>query len=157
MKKLGYTQSNYLVDVRLGLGFSAVAIAGIVAAAEYHFGFNTAFPIIAVGVALYVVLNMAYMLWVWKVEGDIVYSGTTEKGDREVCLRTKVPNKYEPKYKLTVQFKDKATQKTTKPVDKEGVFMGWFGINGLIVFDNFEGWVKEAVEMAAKTEAKKVK
>lgn len=154
MKRLGYTQSNYLVDVRLGLGFASVAIAAATAAWDYYAGFFEAFNFTAVGLVLYALLNGAYALWVWKVEAGTVYSGGS--ATETIEIKSEVPDKFEPRYRLKIKITDKKTNKVTE-LSNDAEFMGWFGINGLIVLKKFEEFVKASVQGSLAGETKKVR
>lgn len=152
MKRLGYTQSNYLVDVRLALGFASVAIAAATAAWDYYAGFFDAFNFTAVGVILYAILNGAYGFWIWKVEAGVVYSGLAADGST-IQLKSSVPDRYDPRYQLNITVTTKEGKKEDTVTSE--VFMTWFGINGLIVLKKFEEFVQLSVK--APEELKKSK
>lgn len=154
MKKLGYIQNNELTDTRLAIGFAAVIVAGLTAAYDYYVGFFEAFNWTAAGIVCYLILNTAYMVWIWKFERGIIYTGT--KGDAKISIVSTVPDKFTPIYKITVTTTptsgagDKkssggSSDKASSTIVKEASFTEWFGINGLIVFSKFETWVKEVV------------
>lgn len=147
MKKLGYTQNNELTDTRLAIGYAAVAVAGLTAAYDYYVGFFEAFNWTALGLVLYLVLNLAYVFWIWKYEAGTIYAGTrqtTKGGQEKIVVKSSVPDKYTPLYKLAISNTENSKTTSAKA---EAKFMEWFGINGLIVFTKFEDWVKDAVSV----------
>ncbi len=80
LNSLGFTQSHYLADVRLSLGYSAFVVAGACFLWDYKFGFESTKYYTAAAVALYAILNSALTLWIWTVEKQTIYVGTAPGG-----------------------------------------------------------------------------
>lgn len=70
------TQSHFLTDVRLVLGYAAVIICGITFAYDYKLGFENTKHWTMATVAAYFLLNGAFTYWLWFVEKDVVFQGT---------------------------------------------------------------------------------
>lgn len=79
MKSLGFQQSHLLTDVRLGLGFAACAIAAATFYFDFTMGFEKTKSYTLYAVLVYFTLNTLLTVWIWWIEGNIVYLG--KKGD----------------------------------------------------------------------------
>ena len=81
-------QSHSLVDKRLTLGYTAAVIAAMTFYADWKFGFEKLKLSIALAVVVFSILNTAFTLWLWKVEGDEVFRGVPSGQTRLVssCL-----------------------------------------------------------------------
>lgn len=75
LRGLGFKQDNSKLDVRLALGYVAVAIAGATFAADYKLGWEATKYWTAVAVAAYAVLNGALSYWMFFVEKGLVFEG----------------------------------------------------------------------------------
>lgn len=84
-KPYTFTENNTKSNVRLILGYSAVAIAAFAFYKDYMEGWEATQPWIFGAVVAYFALNCALTIWIWLVDGGQVFEGTTEKGDK-VCL-----------------------------------------------------------------------
>lgn len=85
LNSLNFTQSHFLTDVRLGLGYSAFAIAAACFAWDYQLGFESTKYFTAAAVALYTLVNGALTLWITFREKGIIYEGVTPTGEK-VCI-----------------------------------------------------------------------
>ena len=81
---LKFTQSHYLADVRLTLGYSAVVIAAVTFVADYKLGWDATKAATFWAVLVYFVLNSAFTFWIWQVEKGVVFEG--EKDGSKVCF-----------------------------------------------------------------------
>ena len=147
LKELGYATNNYLVDVRLALGYASVIVAALTAFYDHKVGFFAAkYPWTILGLFIYVTLNVAYTYWIWFVEAGIVYSGT--KGALKVSVATSKgskKSKYDPVYDIKVTV---LSDKTPAVIKKSGTFDGWFATNGMIDYKKFAAWISSAVSEA---------
>jgi len=73
-----------LTDIRLGLGYAAVAIAGALFYYDYIFGWDATKDMTFWAVLTYFALNGALTLWIWGVEKGKIFNG--EKGGVMVSL-----------------------------------------------------------------------
>lgn len=91
LNSLKFTQSHTLIDVRLALGYGALALAGACCAWDYKLGFENTKLYSAIAVALYTLINTALTLWIWLVENGVVYEGTSPSGDKVRPLPAMAP------------------------------------------------------------------
>lgn len=75
LTSLKFKQSHFLTDVRLGLGYSAVAIAGIAFWADHKLGWDATKHWTLLAVVAYFILNGALTYWIWGVEKGKVFTG----------------------------------------------------------------------------------
>ncbi|RPA87127.1 hypothetical protein BJ508DRAFT_96214 [Ascobolus immersus RN42] len=137
---LGYTEDHTLTDVRLGLGFFGTAIAAITFAADYKYGFDSTKTLVTVAVALYFLVNTALTVWVWKVQGGVVYSG--HNGTKKVKIASKA-KKYDPTYHIEVTIQDEKKAPIVRKDDAK--FMAWFDEQGHLVRKPLEAFLTQAL------------
>ena len=77
LASLNFEQSNFLTDVRLALGYSAVIIAAVTFYFDYKFGWDETKDYTLWAVVVYFLLNGALTLWIWFVEQGKVFTGTS--------------------------------------------------------------------------------
>ena len=82
LNSLKFSQSHFLTDVRLSLGYSAFLVAAACFLWDYKLGFDSTKYYTAAAVALYACLNTALTLWIWGVEKSTVYVGTAPNGEK---------------------------------------------------------------------------
>jgi Microsomal signal peptidase 25 kDa subunit (SPC25) len=75
LNSLGFKQSHYLSDVRLLLGYSAVAIAGALFWADWKLGWDETRAWTLPAVVVYFILNGIFTWWLLWVEKGVVYVG----------------------------------------------------------------------------------
>lgn len=68
-----------LADVRLGLGYAAVAVAAAVFYYDYRLGWEATKDATLWAVLAYFALNGALTLWIWGVEKGKVFNGEKER------------------------------------------------------------------------------
>jgi len=80
LHSLRFKQVHTQTDIRLALGYAAVAIAGALFAFDWKFGWEASKPYTAPAVAAYLILNSAFSYWLWFVEKGVVYEGEGKTG-----------------------------------------------------------------------------
>lgn len=75
MRGLSFTPENWIVDVKLALGYSAVIISAITFVADYKLGWEATKHWTAVAVVAYFLLNGAFTWWMFTVERGLVFEG----------------------------------------------------------------------------------
>jgi hypothetical protein len=75
LNSISFTQSHSLTDVRLALGYAAVAIAGALFYADWKLGWDVTRPYTLPAVVAYALLNGAFTYWMFVVEKGVVYVG----------------------------------------------------------------------------------
>jgi hypothetical protein len=84
LHSLKFKQIHTQTDVRLAIGYVAVAIAGALFFFDWKFGWDASRPYTAPAVAAYFILNGAFSYWLWFVEKGVVYEGEGKTG--KVCV-----------------------------------------------------------------------
>lgn len=87
LTSLKFKQSHFLTDVRLGLGYSAVVIAGITFWADHKLGWDATKYWTLLAVIAYFILNGALTYWIWGVEKGKIFTGEIN----DMLVRTKSP------------------------------------------------------------------
>jgi hypothetical protein len=80
LHSLKFKQIHTQTDVRLVLGYVAVAIAGALFYFDWKFGWDASKPYTAPAVVAYFILNGAFSYWLWFVEKGVVYEGQGKTG-----------------------------------------------------------------------------
>ena len=109
-----------LTDVRLGLGYGAVAIAAVTFYYDYRQGWDQTKYFTFFAVIAYFILNGLLTLWIWGVERGKVYTGEYPGEPKPTLVRTAPPprgpanagqisiasstKKHSPMYSLTVRY-----------------------------------------------------
>ena len=75
LNSLKFKQSHWLTDVRLGLGYAAVALAAATFYFDYRFGWDATKVYTLWAVVAYSILNSALTGWIWAVEKGRIYVG----------------------------------------------------------------------------------
>jgi hypothetical protein len=77
-----FTQDYSVLNVRLALGFFAVAIAAATFYVDRVLGWEAAkAPWVLVAVISYFIINSALTYWIWAVQAGEVFRGTTKTGE----------------------------------------------------------------------------
>ncbi len=82
LTSLKFKQSHTLTDVRLALGYTAVAIAAVTFYFDYRLGWDKTKGWTLWAVVVYFLLNSALTFWIWGVEKGNVFVG--EKNGAQV-------------------------------------------------------------------------
>ncbi|KZF23807.1 putative signal peptidase complex component [Xylona heveae TC161] len=153
LNSLKFKQSHYLSDVRLALGYSAVAIAGGTFYFDYTLGFEKTKGYTLWAVILYFILNSVFTYWIWAVERGTVYVG--EWRGTQVKLQSHV-KKHTPVYDLAVQYKPpKASSKAGsewKRVETSAPFNTWFSADGAFVAKRFQQWLATEIPVIGQAD-----
>lgn len=150
LNSLKFKQSHTLTDVRLALGYSALAVAGACFAWDYKLGWDATKLYTAAAVALYMLLNSALSCWMWFVENGKIYVGTSPQGEKiEISTSTA---KNIPTYHL------KITTYTPKPqtIKLSHPFSEWFDASGNFVAIPFQQIFANGVPMIGAADPTKV-
>ena len=81
-KPYRFTVNNLNTDIRLLLGYSAVAIAGVTFYVDRKLNWAALDAWVAGAVIAYFILNTALTYWIWGVEAGQVFSGTRDGGEK---------------------------------------------------------------------------
>lgn len=76
LTSLKFVEDHTYTDVRLALGYVAVAIAGGLFYADWKLGWDITKPYTLPAVIVYFALNSAFTYWIWFVERGAVFTGT---------------------------------------------------------------------------------
>lgn len=90
LHSLKFKQIHTQTDVRLALGYVAVAIAGALFYFDWKFGWEASKPYTAPAVVAYFLLNGAFTYWLWFVEKGVVYEGQGKTGKVHIPLDPRV-------------------------------------------------------------------
>lgn len=151
LASLGFKESHSITDLRLGLGYASLAVAGACFYWDYKLGFDDTKMYSLVAVAVYALLNLALTHFT-NVQGDNVYYGTTPSGE-SITISTKSP-KYTPVYQVTVTVTGKA--KGSKSVTSiERPFSEWFDSAGNFVALPFQKMFAVNVPVIAAADPKR--
>jgi len=141
LHSLKFKQVHTQTDVRLVLGYSAVAIAGALFYYDWKFGWEASKPYTAVAVAAYLVLNSAFSYWLWFVEGGVVYEGEGKTGKIRIATSSK---KHIPIYECTVTF-SATSSSTPQSINIRAPFTRWFTSDGYFIAKPFQQWLASEV------------
>ncbi|KAF2662963.1 hypothetical protein K491DRAFT_686112 [Lophiostoma macrostomum CBS 122681] len=134
-----YTQT----DIRLALGYTAVAISGALFYFDWKLGWDATKAYTAPAVAAYFLLNGAFTYWIWFVEKGAVYEGEGKTGKIQVRSSTK---KHIPIYEVDVTYTPAPT--TSNPpqtIHIRAPFTRWFTSDGYFVAKPFQQWLASEV------------
>ncbi|CCG81691.1 Predicted protein [Taphrina deformans PYCC 5710] len=152
LRKMGYTQSHTLMDVRLLLGYIGVVAAALAGGYDYKVGFEKAKGYTLIGVLTYFLFYGGMNAWQYFVERGTVYVGT--KGASRVVIRTRTDSA-SPVYRVEV---------TTAPgsgkghvVRKHELFTKWFDLDGNLVAEPLQTWIGLLIQEAEGSVSKKKK
>ncbi|KAK4131840.1 hypothetical protein BT67DRAFT_463981 [Trichocladium antarcticum] len=158
LNSLHFTQSHRLTDVRLALGYSALALAAACFAWDHHLGFAATTHLTACAVALYTVLNGALTAWMLFAERGAVYEGSAPgpgaggQGER-VRIATATPRRNVPVYEMVVEVVGRDGARTTARVSRG--FAEWFDGAGRFVAAPFQEVLASAVPVIGRADPKR--
>lgn len=151
-----FTQNHTNSNVRLILGYTAVAIAGATFYVDRRLGWEaTRAPWVLVAVIAYFVLNSILTYWVWAVEAGEIFRGTRKTGET-IVIRSST-KKHSPLYKLNIKYTSPA-KKVLQEKEIETSFTTWFSADGTFHPEPLRRWLASEIEilgLAAKEAAKK--
>lgn len=152
MEKLGYRQSNRLVDVRLVLGYLGVIAAAIAGLLDYKLGFEKAKVYTLIGVTVYFICYGGMNYWQYFVERGTVYTGV--KGASSIVLKTKT-EQTAPQYNVDIAYSSASGHTLTRT--KHELFTKWFDVDGNLVSEPLTTWLGLIVQECEATGKKKNK
>ncbi|KAL8639564.1 MAG: hypothetical protein Q9228_003416 [Teloschistes exilis] len=152
LTSLKFKQSHFLTDVRLGLGYSAVVIAGITFWADHKLGWDATKYWTLLAVIAYFILNGALTYWIWGVEKGKIFTG--EINDTLVRTKTSSVNKHQPTYKLRVRYEKQG--KKPQQLNISAPFTRWFDSDGCFVATPFQQWLASEIPVIGEADPKKV-
>ncbi|KAK0632526.1 microsomal signal peptidase 25 kDa subunit-domain-containing protein [Immersiella caudata] len=156
LNSLKFRQSHRLTDIRLTLGYGALAIAAACLGWDYKFGFDATKYYTAAAVALYSLLNGALTLWIFYVERGTIYEGTAPSSAGGDTIRISTHTKKNvPEYNVTVEVTGKDGKKKGK-VEVTKPFTEWFDATGHFVAAPFQSVLATAVPAVGKADPKRV-
>jgi hypothetical protein len=165
LNSIGFKQSHYYTDVRLALGFSAVAIAGALFGVDWKLGWEVTKPWTLPAVLAYMVLNGAFTYWLYRVEGDKIYVG--ERKGSKVCFSpalmrphidieqleiSTTTDKVNPTYTVKVRY-TKAASKWTE-AELTSSFAKWFSEDGYFVARPFQHFLASSIPVVGDADPK---
>jgi Microsomal signal peptidase 25 kDa subunit (SPC25) len=80
LTSLKFRQSHTQTDIRLFLGYSAVAIAGTLFYFDWKHGWDATKAYTAPAVIAYFIINGIFSYWIWAVEKGVVFAGEGKTG-----------------------------------------------------------------------------
>ncbi|KAI4250774.1 MAG: hypothetical protein LQ352_005260 [Teloschistes flavicans] len=151
LTSLKFKQSHFLTDVRLGLGYSAVAIAGITFYADHKLGWDATKYWTLLAVVAYFILNGALTYWIWGVEKGKIFTG--EINDTLISIASSV-NKHKPIYNLRVRYEEQG--KKPRQLNISAPFTRWFDSDGYFVATPFQQWLASEIPVIGEAVPEKV-
>ncbi|KAJ3570819.1 hypothetical protein NP233_g4151 [Leucocoprinus birnbaumii] len=166
-----FTQIHLHTDVRLGLGWLSVFVAGGTALYGYKVDFEKSKPVVWFGVIMYFLLTSIQTLYAYFVEGDTVFVGRRKTFSKRIITeRITLSSKTQPARQIKPSSANKNTTSTppaytlsisyvrstnagksllAKGKTKvEKGYTAFFDEQGTMDQEAFEKWVGEAVESA---------
>lgn len=154
LNSLRFKQSHRLTDVRLGLGYSAFAIAAACFLWDYKFGFESTKLYTGIAVAIYTILNGILTYWIFKVEKGTIYEGTAPSGEK-IRISTSTPNKTAPEYHLTIDIEPKKGGGKKESLVLIRSFTDWFDAAGHFVVAPFQTVLASSIPVVGKADPKR--
>jgi len=156
LTSLSFKQSNILTDVRLALGYVAVAIAAATCYFDYTLGFEKTKTYTLWAVIAYFVINGAFTYWIWGVEGGKVFVG--ELKGTKLILSSNV-TKHIPIYHLTARYavpssgsSEKEGEPLWQTIQLSAPFTRWFSSDGSFVPKPFQEWLASEIPVVGKAD-----
>ncbi|KAK2758717.1 hypothetical protein FQN54_003407 [Arachnomyces sp. PD_36] len=156
-KPYRFTANNLNTDIRLLLGYSAVAIAGVTFYIDRKLGWVATDGWVMGAVIAYFILNTALTYWIWGVEAGQVFSGTRDGGEKLTISSSS--KKYSPLYTLDIKY----VNAQGKPIQEKKIetsFTRWFSADGIFHPEPLRQWLASEIEVlrlaAGETASKKV-
>ncbi|KAI4211232.1 MAG: hypothetical protein LQ351_005916 [Letrouitia transgressa] len=150
LNSLQFKQSHTLTDIRLGLGYSAVVIAGATFIADYKLGWDATKVGTFWAVIAYFILNGALTIWIWGVEKGKVYIG--ERDDTLLSIASSV-TKHKPVYRIKVRYSERKGDWQTKELSAP--FTTWFDADGHFKALPFQRWLASQIPIVGKADTQK--
>jgi hypothetical protein len=154
LQSLRFKQIHTQTDVRLALGWSAVAIAGALFYFDWKLGWEVTKPYTLPAVVAYFVINTAFTYWIWFVEGGCIYEGEGKTGKIRISTSTK---KHTPVYECKVQFHPTPYRSNPSQTIKiKAPFTRWFTSDGYFIAKPFQQWLASEVPVVGAADPNNV-
>ncbi|KIH91263.1 signal peptidase protein complex [Sporothrix brasiliensis 5110] len=153
LNSLRFVQSHRLTDVRLALGYGALAVAVACFLWDYKLGFDSTKYYSALAVLVYMALNVALTYWSRYVEGATVYVGTSPSGET-ITIATSV-EKYTPVYNVDITITSKSKAVAQK-IAVSRPFSEWFDSAGSFIAAPFQAVLATAVPAIGQADPRRV-
>ncbi|PGH12727.1 hypothetical protein AJ79_04088 [Helicocarpus griseus UAMH5409] len=139
-----FTANNFKSNVRLILGYAAVAISGVSFYVDRRLGWQVSQSYVIAAVVAYFVLNLAFTVWIWLVEAGQVFEGVREGSGEalQICSSSK---KHSPLYTLRVRHTSK-TGKVLQDATLSAPFSSWFSADGTFHMEPFKLWLTTEIK-----------
>lgn len=143
-------------DVRLGLGYLSLIVAGACFAWDYKLGWEATKLWTACAVGFYAALNGGLTLWVWLVEQGTVYQGTCpgKDAERQLYVSTSA-KKGDPIYKLKVAILNNGKDGDAKGFEFEAPFASFYNEAGFFVPEPFQRLLVKNISVVATADPKR--
>ncbi|KAH7076766.1 microsomal signal peptidase 25 kDa subunit-domain-containing protein [Paraphoma chrysanthemicola] len=152
LHSLKFKQIHTQTDVRLILGYVAVAIAGALFYFDWKFGWEASKPYTAPAVVAYFALNGAFSYWLWFVEKGVVYEGEGKTGKVRISSHTK---KHIPIYECDVVFTPAGSSLPQK-IHIRAPMTRWFTADGYFIAKPFQQWLASEVPVIGEADPNNV-
>ncbi|ABN66300.2 predicted protein [Scheffersomyces stipitis CBS 6054] len=143
LEGLGYEESFKLVDTKIALGLSTVAIAGGLFAIDKKYDFKESYWITVAALAVYFVISLV-MLVVNNQNKNVKYIGYSSKGKKITIAAW--TTKYDPIYHVKVTFNDDPKSTTTAELP----FAKFFDLTGYFSRNAFSKLLSSHIEKIEK-------
>ncbi|KAJ9648331.1 hypothetical protein H2199_001185 [Coniosporium tulheliwenetii] len=141
-----FKQSHRLADVRLALGYTAVAIAGVLFYFDWTLGWDKTKAYTGPAVLAYFLLNGMFTYWIWAVEKGTVFAGSRGKNQITIASKTK---DHIPIYHLTVTVDG-------RQLEIKAPFTRWFSADGYFVAKPFQQWLASEISVIGEADPNNV-
>lgn len=169
MTSLKFERSHTFADVRLGLGYSAVAISGVTFYADYKLGWDATKSWTLWAVIAYFILNGALTYWIWGIEKGMVFNGQINNslvrlyytpvlsafihGPLQISIASSV-SKHKAIYSLKVHCGRPG--RDIENLDLSAPFTRWFDSDGYFVPAPFQRWLASEIPLVGEADPRKV-
>ncbi|KAG5290792.1 signal peptidase complex component [Histoplasma capsulatum G186AR] len=138
-----FTADNFKSNVRLTLGYVAVAIAGALFYVDRRLKWEVSTSWTMASVISYFILNIAFTIWLWLVEAGQVFEGGTDGGEKlRICSSTK---KHSPLYTLRIRHTS-SSGAILQDATISAPFSRWFSADGTFHPEPFKHWLSSEVK-----------
>ncbi|KAL1976511.1 hypothetical protein VTN31DRAFT_2793 [Thermomyces dupontii] len=152
-----FKRDNTHSNVRLVLGFTAVAIAAVTFYLDRQLGWEAVQATwVRVAVVVYFTLNSILTVYIWAVEAGEVFRGRRKTGET-IYISSSTTGKHSPLYRLKVRYVS-ASGNVLQQKEIEAPFTSWFSADGMFHPEPFRRWLASEItvlgEAARETERK---
>ncbi|OCK82659.1 hypothetical protein K432DRAFT_292724 [Lepidopterella palustris CBS 459.81] len=152
LTSLKFKQFHTQTDIRLLLGYSAVAIAGVLFYFDWKHGWDATKAYTGPAVLVYFLLNGVFSYWMWAVEKGCVFEGEGKTGKIRISSTTK---KHIPIYELSVTFSHPSSS-LKQTIHIRAPFTRWFTSDGYFVAKPFQQWLASEIPIVGAADPNNV-